>query len=371
MVMNRGKEFVSLLKETFKEWQEDKASRLAAALAYYTIFSMAPLLLLTIALAGLVVDKSTVQGDVYTKLNHTLGKDSAQFVQDAIAAVDRSNSGTLATVIGLGTLIFGAAGVFNQLQSSLDTIWDVEPKPGRPLMELIRTRFLSFALIPTIGFLLLVSLVLEAGLSFAATRFADTFPNMGALVALRLGSSALSFLFITFLFALIFKVLPDVNIALRDVLLGAVVTAVLFTIGRFLIGLYLGYSSTASAYGAAGSLIVILLWIYYSAQIVFFGAEFTQVYSRRTSKQIEANENAIPLTAERRIEQGMPTGEQVQTAQLQAEGGRDSVHVRHIRRSAGRKRAVGTVATALLAFIFGAAAGLWGRRGEEKFAREE
>lgn len=302
--MSRLKAWFSLLKETFQEWNEDKAPRLAAALAYYTAFSLAPLLIVVISIAGLIYGHDAVVGRLQYEIQGLVGAQAASAIQDMLANFSHPASGIIATVIGLITLLLGAAGVFGQLQDALDTIWEVAPKPGQGIMAIIRQRFISFTMVLGIGFLLLVSLVVSAGVTAVGTLIGDRIPQSAFL--LQLVNFVISFGVIMLLFALIYKVLPDVTIGWRDVWMGAAVTALLFTIGKLLIGLYLGSSSVGSAYGAAGSFVILLLWIYYSAQILLFGAEFTQVYARTYGSRIVPSKNAIQLSETDRIKQGIP-----------------------------------------------------------------
>lgn len=283
----------NLIQETFKEWSDDKASRLAAALSYYTIFSIAPLLMIAIALAGLVFGREAATNQVVNEMRGLVGDDGASVIQTILQNASKTTSGVLATVIGIVTLLIGASGAFGQLQDSLNTIWEVKPREGRGIKGILRDRFLSFSMVLVIGFLLLVSLVLSAVLAGVGKYLSDVLPLSSVLLQainfiISLGVTSL-------LFALIFKVLPDAYVRWRDVWVGSVVTALLFSLGRFLIGLYLGRSSVSSAYGAAGSLVVILLWIYYSAQILFLGAEFTQVYAGKFGKSIVPKPNAVRL----------------------------------------------------------------------------
>ncbi|MEG4282318.1 YihY/virulence factor BrkB family protein [Microcoleus sp. A006_D1] len=273
------KTVISLLKETFTEWQEDKAPTLAAALAYYTVFSLAPLLIIVIAIAGLVFGADAAQGQIVTQLQSLIGKDGAQTVQELILKASEPKSGMIATLVGIATLLWGASNVFTNLKEALNTIWNVSPPPGRGIWGFFQDRVLSFAMILGIGFLLLVSLVISAVL--AAVSY-----WLNGLLHLPVGiwqivDFAISFGVVTLLFALIYKLLPDVDLAWNDVWIGAAITSVLFTIGKSLIGVYLGGSGIASTYGAAGSFVIILLWINYSAQILFLGAEFTQVWANR------------------------------------------------------------------------------------------
>nr|WP_242038415.1 YihY/virulence factor BrkB family protein [Chroococcidiopsis sp. [FACHB-1243]] len=293
------------MRETFTEWNEDKASRLAAALAYYTVFSLAPMLIIAIAIAGAVFGEEAARGEIVTQIQGLVGRDGAKFIETAIEGASKPQAGTIASLISIAVLLFGASGLFAQLQDSLNTIWEVQPKPGRGLIGILRDRFLSFTMVLGVGFLLLVSLVLSAGLSGLVNFLGSLLPGIGAL--LQLANFVLSFAVTTLLFGLIYKVLPDVKIAWSDVWSGAIVTSLLFSIGRFALGLYLGNSSFGSTYGAAGSVVIILVWVYYAAQILFFGAEFTQVYARRYGSRIVPTKNAIPLTEKNRDEQGMRT----------------------------------------------------------------
>ena len=299
-----------LLKETGKEWSEDKVPRLGAALAYYTVFSIAPLLIIAIAVAGLVFGTEAAQGSVQAQLSSFLGKDAAEAIGGMIANARKPSSGIIATILGLVTLLFGASGVFGQLKDAMNTIWGVEAKPGRGIMGIISERFLSFTMVLGIGFMLLVSLMLSTGLDAVKGRVFGE--DLGILFQVL--NFVVSFGVITLLFALMYKILPDAEIQWRDVWIGAAVTALLFTIGKFLISLYISKSAPGSAYGAAGSLILILLWIYYSAQILFFGAEFTQVYANRFGSHVVPDDDAVAVTEEARAKQGMPSKERLALA---------------------------------------------------------
>jgi membrane protein len=289
------KEAFSLLKATFFEWLDDQAPMLGAALAYYTVFSLAPLLIITIAIAGLVFGAEAAQGQIFDQLRGLLGDASGKAMEEIVqSASAEPKTGVVATVIGLVTLLFGASGVFGQLQASLNIIWGVQPKPGRGILGIIRDRILSFGFILVVGFLLLVSLLLTAAIAFVGKQFGAMVPGMEALIQLL--NAILSLAVITLLFAMMFKILPDANIAWRDVWIGAFITALLFTIGKFALGFYLGRSGVASSYGAAGSLIVLLIWVYYSSQIVFFGAEFAQVYANRFGSHVTPSSNAIAVS---------------------------------------------------------------------------
>ncbi len=293
-----------LLKCTYEEWSEDRVPRHAAALAYYTSFSLAPLLVVLIAIAGFVFGAEAVRGQLDTQIRGLLGEDGARAVQDMVQnASAHPSSGTIATIFSIGALLFGATGVFGELQDSLNTIWDVKPKPGRGLRGLLQDRLLSFGMVLAMAFLLTVSLVVSALLA-----------ALGGLVGNHLGMEALwhgvdlvvSVATLSVLFGAMFKFLPDIEIAWRDVWVGAVTTSVLFTIGKMLLGLYLGRTSTLSVYGAAGSLLVLLIWVYYSAQIFFFGAELTQVYAHRSGVRIAPSAHAEHAERAGRVERFRP-----------------------------------------------------------------
>ena len=265
---------LNLLKETVREWREDGANRLAAALAYYTTFSLAPLLVLVIAIAGLAGGQEAAQTQTMAQVEDLLGVEGREFIEGMIESASRPETGLTATFIGAVTLLFGALGVFGELQNSLNTIWEVKPKPAKGWVDGVKRfvikRILSFTMVLGIGFLLLASLVLSAAVSALGEYISSRWPM--ADFWLGLINFIVSFLVITLLFAMIFKFLPEIKIAWKDVWLGAAVTSVLFSLGKFLIGLYLGRSEVGNTFGGAGSLAILLIWIYYSAQILFFGA---------------------------------------------------------------------------------------------------
>jgi membrane protein len=281
----------SLLGEVFHDWNEDKAPRLGAALAYYSVFSLAPLVVIAIGIAALVFDEQTARGGIVREIEETLGQPAARAIEDLMKHAQKSGQSGLATALGLVVLLFGASGVFIQLQDALNTIWKVTPKAGGGLWTMIRDRLLSFAVVLGTGFLLLVSLVVSAALA-ALSKFLTSAALPGGIFLWQVVTGLVSLAIITLLFALIYKVLPALRIAWKDVWIGAAVTALLFTGGKFLLGWYLGQGSTASAFGAAGSLVVILIWVYYSAQILLFGAEFTRVYAKRFGTHQVATEKA-------------------------------------------------------------------------------
>jgi membrane protein len=271
----------SLLKETVAEWQKDKVDRMAAALAYYTLFSIAPLLVIAVAVAGAVFGEEAARGEVVAQIQGLLGKAGAEVVQTALANTQNpeNGNGIVPSIISTLALIFGASGVFIQLQDSLNAVWNVEESAKGGVKAVVRKRIFSFAMVITIGFILMVSLVVSAGLAAVSAFTNSMFPALESLW--KLINIGISLGVFTVLFALIYKYLPDIKIAWRDVLVGALFTSILFSIGKELLGFYLGNGSFGSAYGAAGSVITVLAWIYYSVQIMLFGAEFTQVYTRR------------------------------------------------------------------------------------------
>ena len=284
------------LKITINEWVEAEPFQLAAALSYYTLFSLAPLLLIAIGVAGLVFGREAAQNQIVETLQGMIGQDSAKAVQEMIqASSEKPKTGLLSTVVGFVALLFGAGGVVGQLQTSLNRMWEVTPRPGQGIWGFLRQRFFSFAMVLAIGFLLLVSLVVTAVLS-SFTSMLSSFLGDATFVAHAI-DILVSFGFVTLLFALIYKYVPDVEIQWRDVWVGAALTSILFTIGKYLIGLYIGTSGVGSTFGAAGSLITILVWVYYSSLIFFLGAEFTRVYATQYGSGVAPAENAQPMDA--------------------------------------------------------------------------
>ena len=281
------KSIFELVKEAFIEWQEDKVSLLAAALAYYTVFSITPLLVIAIAIAGAVFGENTAQNEILEQMNGLVGEQGAQVIETALKNADRPKVGSVASIISVIVLLVGASGVFAQLQQALNTVWNVKAKPNGGIWEFIRKRLLSFGMVLVIGFLLLVSLVMSAVLSGIGKL--DINLPMAFMPLWRLFNFAISFGLVSLLFALIYYYLPDAKVRWQDVWAGAIMTALLFTVGKFAIGLYLGRGSLGSTYGAAGSLIVFLAWVFYSAQILLFGAEMTQVYARKYGRKIRPN----------------------------------------------------------------------------------
>jgi len=279
-----------LIRETADSWLEHHAPRLAASLAYYTLLSIAPLVVIAVALAGLVFGENAARGQISNQLGAIVGDQAAKGIEAVIANARSPSSGLASTVVGVVVLLFGASGIFGELQSTLDAIWDVEPKPGRGIWGTVKDRFISFTMVLGVAFMLLVSLVISAALSAAGHFFQSALP--GGEAAWQILNFCVSLGVITVLFALIFKVVPDVDIRWADVWIGAAVTALLFSIGKFALGLYLGKSSITSSYGAAGSLVALAIWVYYAAQILFLGAEFTRVQARRHGTPIRPSPKA-------------------------------------------------------------------------------
>jgi membrane protein len=280
-----------LIKTTFEGWSEDDATRLAAALAYYTVLSLAPLLVLAVAVAGLVFGDEAARGQIAKELSALVGPEAGAGIQTVLSHARKPGEGTWGSILGGAVLLFGASGVFGELQSALNTVWKVQPKPGRGVWGIVRDRFFSFTMVMGVAFLLLVSLIFSAALSAMGAFFSDLLP--GGELLWQILNAGISIAVISLLFALLFKVVPDIEVAWRDVWPGAVCTALLFTVGKFVLGLYLGRASVASPYGAAGSLIVLVVWVYYAAQILFLGAEFTRVYAQWRGARIVPDEDAV------------------------------------------------------------------------------
>jgi membrane protein len=282
--------FVDVAKHTFSGWVNDNVSRLAAALAFYTIFSLAPVLLIALAVAGAIVGNEAAREELVRELSLYIGSDGTTFVLTILDQARGSMAGQTATLIGLATTLFGATIVFAELQSALNQVWNVRVKRGVNLKHVIYSRLLSFVTVLIVALLLLLSVVLSAAVSAINSWFSDKIAIPVWLLAG--GNFVISFLLITIMFAVLFKVLPDVKIGWRDVAVGAVFTSLLFTVGKMLIGLYLSQSSLQSLYGAAGSFVIILAWVYYSSQVFFFGAELCQVWSARYGSGIIPNRYA-------------------------------------------------------------------------------
>ena len=290
-----------LISATAGKWSEDKCPTLGAALAYYTVFSLAPLMLVLLAVFGLVYGGSAAAREKVTKQMSYFVDHSTVEVTNSIANnASKPSRGIVSAVSGVVVALFGASGIFGQLQDALNTVWGVKPKPGGGIKGFLRARFLSFAMVGGVCFLLLVSLTLTQAVHFFSEPLKQTVPG-GETVPLLI-NLALDLVVVTLLFALIFKYLPDAKIAWRDVWIGAGLTTLLFLVGKYALGIYLGSGSAGSAYGAASALITTLLWVYYSGQILLFGAEFTQVYATRFGSRVEPAEHAVKVEVRKTVE---------------------------------------------------------------------
>jgi membrane protein len=281
-----------LVKDAGRAWNEDRAPRMGAALAYYAVFSLAPLLIIAIGIAGAVRGEQAARGEIVDQIEQTVGKPAAEAIQGMLKSAWDANGSTLPTIVGFAVLLFGASGVFVELHDALNTIWKVPPKPGQGFLQLLRERLLSFTVVLGTGFLLLVSLIVSAALSaLNHVLTPDALP--GGFYLWQGVNVLVSLCFITLLFGMIFKLLPDTPVAWRDVWVSAALTALLFTGGKYLLGLYIGKSGVTSTFGAAGSLVLILLWVYYSSQILLFGAEFAYAYARRRGSKAGPSGDAV------------------------------------------------------------------------------
>lgn len=295
MIQKAFKHHFSLLKEAGNKWLDDGAQRLGAALAYYSLFSLGPLLLIAVSVAGLVFGEDAVSGELFYQIRGLIGDQGAQAVQMLLQNAHKPETASLAGLIGLGTLLIGATGVVIALKESLNLIWGVKPKAGRGVVVFLRKYVLSLAAIMSLGFLLMVSLIASAALSAVGKYLGGVLPVTAAM--LQTANLVVSFLLLTALVGGIFKFLPDVKLKFRSVLPGAAVTTALFLVGKTLIGIYLGRQGVDSAFGAAGSLVIIMVWIYYTAQIIYFGAELTEVYCRERQPNLQASKDAEFITA--------------------------------------------------------------------------
>jgi membrane protein len=293
-----------LLRTTSTQWLNDKCPQLGAALAYFTVFSLAPLVLILLAFFGLFFGSENARDKIIEQLQYMIDPSGIKVIKDIASSAAQPQSGVLATLLGIIVGLFGASGVFGQLQDALNTIWGVKAKPGAGLWPFFRARFLSFAMVAGVCFLLLVSLTVESVLRGLSNYLQNLLPG-GHIWALIL-FFILDLAVVIVLFAMIFRFLPDIKIGWRDVWIGASLTGGLFVAGKFILGLYLGSGAAGSAYGAASSLITLLLWIYYSAQILLFGAEFTQVYAHNYGSRIEPEDHAVRV---RRVEVEVPRSE--------------------------------------------------------------
>ena len=291
------KSFWSLLRETFNQWKEREPFNNSIIIAYYTIFSLPGLLVIVINVAGYFYDKKEVTSEVTGQVEAMIGGDTAGDVQGIIDKATESKGTVISSILGVATLLFGATGVFYQLQQILNKMWEVKPKPKQKILKLVRDRVFSFGLILAVGFLLLVSLVISAGLS-ALSNWVSGYISDAFMVVFNIADFMVSLGVVTLLFASIYKFLPDAKISWRDVWIGALLTSVLFIITKFALGLYFGKSDPGSTYGAAGSIILIMLWVSYAGIILLFGAEFTQVYANRYGKKVQPTDTAVSTKGE-------------------------------------------------------------------------
>ena len=303
-----GRRLLEILKGAVFEWNEDKVPRMAAAIAFYAVFSLTPIVVIAFKLAEMTFGPDVALREILTQAAFLIGTEGADGIKLLIENAQPRTASTASTVIGLAAMVFAATGVFTELKDSLNTIWEVQPKPGLGLFEMVRYRFFAFAMVLVIWFLMLVSLIASAAMS-ALSQYAS-----GYFVGAQLGESVLSLTLITLLFALIYRVLPDVSVAWRDVWYGALTTAIFFVVGKSLFGLYLGHSSIGISYGAAGSLVIVILWTYYSCLILLFGAEITQVQAGLRHARLVPNETTVHVTEHARAQQGIPRTEDIEQA---------------------------------------------------------
>lgn len=291
--------YLTVAKNAFSGWSADKASVWAASLAYFTIFSLSPLLLLLTTIAGIFLGEEAVKGQLFGQIQGLVGSDAAALIQQSVSKTTSPSGNIIATIIGVVTLILGATGIFGQLQQAFNAIWNVKPKPKAGIKAMVINRLLSFSMLLIIGFLLAVSV----GLSFitsAATNYLNSFASI-PIPVIEIINLSVSFIVLIFLFAAMFKILPDVKIPFKAVIPAAILTALLFTLGKFLIGWYIGRSSYESTYGAAGSLIILLVWVYYSVQLLLLGAEFSKSYAKEANINVEPSENAVSTLVKTKV----------------------------------------------------------------------
>lgn len=281
-----------VIKETFAGFMEHRATKLSGSLAYYTVFSMAPLLVIIISLMGLFLGQEAAEGRIYDQLAGFMGKNTAMELQDIVARASIGDKGKLAFIFGVVTLLVGATTVFADIQDSINRIWGLKPKPKRGWLRLLKSRFLSFSVIISLGFILLVSLAVTAVLDGFSARLQERFADV-SVVVFYIANQLLTLAVATLIFGVIFKILPDAIIKWRDIFLGALVTALLFMLGKFGISLYIGQSDVGSTYGAAGSLVILLLWTYYSSIILYLGASFTKAYAVAYGSEIRPSDYAV------------------------------------------------------------------------------
>ena len=311
-----GKGIWEMLKQSFKGFGEDKLTKLSGSLAYCTVFSFGPLLIVIIFLSSIFFGQQAVEGKIYAQLANFLGHDSALQLQEIIKKATISGKGTLAAIIGFITLLFAATTVFAEIQDSINTIWRLKPKPKKGWLKLLKNRAVSFSVIVSLGFLLVISLAITAVIDALSNYLKSAFPDI-AVVFFYILNQVITLLVVTVIFAVVFKVLPDARIRWRDVFAGALVTAVLFMLGKFAISFYISKASIGDTYGAAGSLVILLVWTYYSSLILYFGAEFTKAYAMKYGSPIYPNHYAVTIkqveveTGEKSVQQKEETKDKI------------------------------------------------------------
>ena len=283
-----------VLKESFTGFGQDNVTKLSGSLAYYTVFSLGPLLVVIISLCGIFLGREAVEGKIFSQLDDFVGHDTALQLQEIIKNAFVGGKGKIAAVVGIITLLIGATTVFGDIQDSINRIWGLKPKPKRGWLKMLQNRFLSFSIIISLGFLLLVSLGVSAIIEALSSRLKAAYPDV-AVIVLYIVDLLLTLIITSLIFGVIFKVLPDAKIKWKDVMAGAFTTALLFMLGKFAISFYIGKSDVGSTYGAAGSLVILLLWVYYSAIILYFGAEFTKAYAMKYGSEIHPNDYAVTM----------------------------------------------------------------------------
>ncbi len=303
-----------VLKDTFKGFSQNKVTKLSGSLAYYTVFSMGPLLVVIISLCGIFLQKEAIENEIYIILEDFVGSDTALQLQEIIKNAAIGNKSTIAAIIGIVALLIGATTVFAEIQDSINTIWGLKPKPKRGLLKMLMNRFLSFSVIISLGFLLLVSLTITGVIESISTRLQAKFPDV-TVVLFYIVNLILTICICTLIFSVIFKVLPDARIKWKDVMAGAFITTILFMIGKFGISLYISQTKVGSTYGAAGSLVILLVWVYYSSIILYIGAEFTKAYAIHYGDAIHPNDYAV-TTKEITVEAGNKTIQEVQDKEI-------------------------------------------------------
>ncbi len=299
---SKMKPVLRFIHQVFNDFIDDKALKFSASLSYYTVFSIAPFLAIIISFSGFFFGKEAVQGEIYPQINQLLGHDAAIQIQEMITNIHLSRNSLFASGVSLVILLIGATGIFSEIQDSINFIWNLKSKPKRGLVKMLLNRLISFSLIISLGFLLMVSLLLNTLVDALSRQLLRILPHNGVYVV-DLVNNCILFILVSLLFGIIFKVLPDARIKWKDVTIGSIATSILFMVGKFCIGYYLGHSHLTSVYGTAGSIIIVMLWVYYSAVILYFGAEFTKVYAQHFGGEITPNDYAVWIKT-REIEVG-------------------------------------------------------------------